>query len=174
MGTNGVGYFPLDCSLDTNFQLVEAEYGIKGFAIIVKIFQRIYGGQGYYCEWNNEVALLFSRQIGEGCNVVSEVVNKAIDRGIFDKEKFTKYGILTSLEIQKRYFEIVKRRKNVKAQREYLLVSYTHLNENVCISDENVYINGKNVDINEQRKVKESKGNKSKENKEPIGSSPAL
>lgn len=27
----GVDYFPLDCVLDDKFQLIEAEYGLKGF-----------------------------------------------------------------------------------------------------------------------------------------------
>ena len=96
----GIPYFPLDCQLDDKFALIEAEFGVKGFAVIVKLLQKIYGQQGYYCEFTNEIALLFSREIGLGCNVVSEIVSAAIKRGIFDKEMFEEYHILTSVGIQ--------------------------------------------------------------------------
>ena len=52
---DGVTYFPLDVVLDEKFELIEAEFGIKGFAVVVKLYQKIYG-QGYYCEWT-DVAL---------------------------------------------------------------------------------------------------------------------
>lgn len=159
---NGVDYFPLDTFLDTKFQLIEAEFGLTGFAIIVKLFQKIYGEQGYYCEWTNEVALLFSRKVCEGCNVVSEIVSAAIKRGIFDKDLYEKYQILTSKGIQERYFEAVNRRVKVNVKEEYLLVNATQIRENVNINRVNVCRNSKNADRNTQSKLKESKLNKSK------------
>ena len=63
MAKSGLEYFPLDVVLDDKFELIEAEFGLTGFAVIVKLFQKIYGGQGYYCEWTNEVALLFAKRI---------------------------------------------------------------------------------------------------------------
>ena len=59
MGKSGLPYVPLDVTLDNKFALIEAEFGIKGFGVIVKLFQEIYGGQGYYAEWTDEIALLF-------------------------------------------------------------------------------------------------------------------
>ena len=118
---SGIDYFPLDVRLNTKIKLIEAEFGLTGFAIIVKLFQAIYGERGYYGEWTNEVALLFSRDVGLGRSAVSEIVDAAIKRGIFDKTLYDKYHILTSDGIQERYFEIVSRRKNVKIIREYLL-----------------------------------------------------
>ena len=85
---NGIPYFPLDCQLDEKIELIEAEFGLTGFAVVVKLLQRIYGGEGYYCEWTNEVALLFSRKIGLGGNVVSEIVSASVRRGIFDRTLF--------------------------------------------------------------------------------------
>ena len=43
---NGINYFPLNVHLDDKFELIEAEFGLKGFAIVVKLFQKIYGQQG--------------------------------------------------------------------------------------------------------------------------------
>ena len=40
---NGVDYFPLDVHLDKKFELIEAEFGLTGFAVVVKLLQRIYG-----------------------------------------------------------------------------------------------------------------------------------
>lgn len=160
---NGVNYFPLDVYLDDNFKLLEAEFGLKGFGVIIKLYQKIYA-EGYFCHWDSEVMLLFSHDVGVGCGVVSEIINKALKRGIFNKELYDKYSILTSKGIQKRYFTIVKRRKVVEVKKEYLLINGMQNYQNAGEEEENAYINDKNVCKEEQRKEKESKVKKSKEN----------
>lgn len=165
MAKSGLDYFPLACSFEDKIELIEAEFGLRGLAIIVKLYQKIYGEFGYYCEWNDEVALLFSRKacgLPEGDNVVSEVIKAAIKREIFDNNMFLKYSILTSAGIQKRYFEAAKRRNEIEVEKSYLLVNASKLPKNVNIIQGNVYRNEKNVYRNQQSKVKESKGNKSK------------
>lgn len=161
--SNGITYFPLDVHLDDSFELIEAEFGLTGFAVIVKLYQKIYGTFGYYCEWKNDVALLFGKKVGLGGNAVSEIVSAAIRRGIFDEKLFKEYRILTSAGIQKRYFEIVSRRKKVDVKKEYLLIDTTLFLKNVNISPKNADISPKNADIFQQRKVKESKVKESKE-----------
>ena len=187
--SEGLPYFPLDVALDEKFELIEAEFGLTGFAVVIKLLQRIYAN-GYYCKWNHEVALLFTKSIGLGGNAVSSVINNgvsclsagghdvpqkngvvslfsgggivpeilraSINRGIFDKTMFEKYSILTSKGIQERYLEATKRRKLVKIEKAYLLVSGDNFSDNVYINSENVCNNSKNVDINSQRKGKES------------------
>ncbi len=154
---NGINYFPLNVHLDDKFELIEAEFGLKGFAIVVKLFQKIYGQQGYYCEWIEDVALLFGKNVGLGGDAVSEIVRAAIKRGIFDSELYDKYQILTSRGIQERYFEAVSRRKEVEVRKEYLLIKVDQIYKNVRILNENVNISSKNVNISEQKKVEESK-----------------
>ena len=168
----GIEYFPLDVCLDDKFELIEAEFGLTGFAVVVKLLQKIYGQFGYYCEWNIEVALLFAKRIGLGGSVVSEIVAASIRRGIFDKTMYDRYGILTSVGIQKRYFEAVSRRKIVKIKKEYLLVPCAQIPKNVYISEENVYISSENVDISKQSKVEESKVNNT--NTYTVPAAPAL
>ena len=155
--------FGLDCVMDDKMQLLEAAYGIKGYAVIIKLFQRIYGGDGYYCDWNDDVRLLFASRIGVGANLLSEIIEEAIKRGIFNKELFHKYKILTSAGIQVRFLKGTVRRKEVEMRREYLLFNYAILNKNVHLTGKNVVKNIKNVDIPEQRKVEESKGNEIKD-----------
>lgn len=154
---NGINYFPLNVHLDDKFELIEAEFGLKGFAIVVKLFQKIYGQQGYYCEWSEDVALLFGKNVGLGGDAVSEIVRAAIKRGIFDSELYDKYQILTSRGIQERYFEAVSRRKEVEVRKEYLLIKVDQIYKNVRILNENVNISSENVNISEQKKVEESK-----------------
>lgn len=166
---SGIDYFPLDCQLDDKFELIEAEFGLTGFAVVVKLLQKIYAGQGYYCEWTSEVALLFGKKLGLGGNAVSEIVEASIRRGIFDSRLYEKYSVLTSRGIQERYLEAVSRRKKVEFKKEYLLLCNTQNYKNVDISAENVYKNQKNADTSKQSKVKESRGNKSKVN---IGAMP--
>lgn len=157
----GVDYFPLDVRLDEKIELIEAEFGLQGFGVIVKLFQNIYGGRGYYIEWTDEVALLFAKKVGLGGNVVSEIVSASIRRGIFDENLFAKYQVLTSEGIQKRYFEIVTRRKDLEVDERYLLVSCTQKSENVDNNRVNVCNNSVNVCNNSQSKEKKSKEKKS-------------
>ena len=165
----GVEYFPLDVENDDKLDLIEAEFGLTGFAVIVKLYQRIYK-LGYYCEWNDEVALLFGKRLGTGGKAVSEIVSAAIRRKLFDEEIYRKYGVLTSRGIQKRYFEIVARRKNVEVEQRYLLVSrdLIPVNVNIMYAETPVNVNTMQTETPEnayrstQSKVKESKVKESK------------
>ena len=163
-GSPGIPWFPFDVHLDDKFELIEAEYGLTGFAVVVKLLQKIYGGQGYYCEFTKDVALLFSRNIGVGYNVVSEIVSASIRRGIFDKDIYEKYGVLTSKGIQTRYFEAVNRRINIEVKKEYLLVQVDQKYKNVNILSGNVNILGENVYRNGQSKEEYSREENSIEN----------
>lgn len=158
----GIPYFPLDVYVDDKIRLIEAEFGLKGFAVIVKLYQKIYGGFGYYCEWTNDVGLLFSQDVGEGYSSVSEIVSAAIRRGIFDNDLYEKYNILTSQGVQKRYFSAVSRRKQINVKSEYLLINVEQFSKNVNISSENVSRNTKNAYNFEQSKEKKNKVNKSR------------
>ena len=159
---SGIDYFPLDVNLDAKFELIEAEFGVTGFGVVVHLLQEIYGRAGYYIEWTEEVALLFTRKIGVGGSVVSEIVEASIKRGMFDKEMYDKYRVLTSQGIQKRYFEAVSRRKTLKVDSNILLVDVTQICKDVDIQKENVNILSKNADIHKQSKEKKSKVEKSK------------
>ena len=163
MGKEAFDFFPLDVHLSDKMELIEAEFGLIGFAVIVKLWMRIYGSRGYYCEFDEEVALMFSHKTGVGVNAVSK-------RGIFDKTLYEKYKILTSKGIQERCMKMCSRRKRFEVEKKYLLISVPDSFENVYIKGENVNISEENVYIFTQSKVKErkeSKVNKSKVNEVP-------
>ena len=157
----GVDYFSLDCYMDDKIKMIQAEFGLKGFAIVVKLWQTIYREHGYYCERNEEKKLLFASEEGADCGpgLINEIVQACIRRDIFSKKLFDKYQILTSRGIQKRYLSITAKRKKAEMKKEYSLVEVAHNS----INDDNNRVNvGKNqvnsVD-NTQSKVKESKVN---------------
>ena len=152
----GLDYFRLDCHLDDKFKLIEAEYGLKGFAVVVKLYQKIYGERGYYCEWDEDVALVFGAETRLGASVVSEIVNAAIKRKLFDRDTFDKYQILTSTGIQKWYFESIGRRERVEVIREYLLIPVGDLPKSVNIKAISADINPINADRNPQSTVHDS------------------
>lgn len=156
----GLDYFPMECVTDESIRLVTAEYGLQALSIIVKVYQMIYGGHGYYCEWNAEVGLLFAQENGLGCKQVSalnEILLCCMRRGVFSRLQYEKNGILTSEKIQEIFLMATKRRKNVKMKKAYLLVEVALFSENVDILDDNVDILNGNVITLEQSRVEESK-----------------
>lgn len=177
MAKAGIDYFPLNCRLDEKFELIEAEYGLKGFAVIVKLLQRIYGEHGYYCEWNDDIALLFARQVlscSGANNLIASIVAASVRRGIFDQTLFDKYGILTSKGIQKRYLEITYKRKAVEMKKAYLLLSAAEIKGNVTILGDSDDRNEENDDRNEQNKGKESKEKDIKRVERPVPARPTF
>ena len=105
--------------------------------------------------------MLLSRSFGlgnrEGENIIDQVVNASIKRGIFDKELFDKYSILTSSGIQKRYLDVTYKRKEVEIIGAYLLLSGAENRSNVVIIQKNDIRIIKNDIRKETSKVKESK-----------------
>lgn len=160
----GLDYFELDCQLEDKVKLIQAEFGLKGFAIVVKLYQKIYGGFGYYCEWNEDSLLLFMSENGVSSrdekNLISEIVAACIRRNIFSEKLFNDFGILTSYGVQKRYLNAVSRREKVELIKEYLLISVGKNQDNVCINSINVDRNYVNVCSNSQSREEKSREEK--------------
>lgn len=157
----GLDYFELDCHLNEKVRLVQAEFGLKGFAIVVKLYQKIFGELGYYCEWNEDSLLLFMSENGvfsrDEKNLINEIVSACIRRNIFSEYLFNKYGILTSECIQERYLNAASRRERIELKKEYLLLSDVQKQQNVVINSINVSNNSINVSNNSQSRVEKSK-----------------
>jgi len=156
----GLGYFPLDTNFDDTIELLEAKFGLEGFAIFIKLLQKIYSNN-YYLDWNEEIKLLFVKRHNLNINLVNEILNYCLEKNIFNNNLFSKFSILTSAGIQSRYFKAIERRKNIEIINEYILIDLKDIN--ATFKEINVDINSSNVDINSQSKVKKSKVNYSKE-----------
>jgi hypothetical protein len=151
----GLDYFELDCYLDDKFGMIEAEFGDKGFAIAVKLYQLIYRELGYYCEWSDELIPLHKSKMGlsSGIGTIKEVVQACIRVGIFSQELFDKYHILTSRGIQERYLRAVAKRKGIEVKKEYSLVKVTQN----AVNDGRNPVNDVNNPVNDAKKRKEKK-----------------
>ena len=163
----GLDYFPLDVDIDHNDKvaLIEAEFGMTGFAVVVKLYMKIYDA-GYFYEWSDKEKLLFSNRVKMTVEEVQAIVERCIHWELFDNGMFKKYGILTSSGIQERFIEATTRRKRVDFIRDYACNGVNvDIYPNLCAV--NVDINGVNVDIKytKERKGKESKLKESKEYK---------
>ncbi len=146
----GLDYFELDCQLDDKIKLIQAEFGLKGFAVVVKLYQKIYGTHGYYCEWNEDVLLLFMSEnglSGDSKNLIEDIVSACVRRNIFSEELYETYQILSSSGIQKRYVNAISKRVNVKLKKEYLLIN---VDKNIVFSDTN-QVSGVKNSINDAR-----------------------
>ena len=159
----GLDYFPLNVVLNSKFEIIEARFGIKGFAVIVKLFQYIYGTKGYYCEWDEDVLFVFAKRIGVGANSVSEILDTSLKKGIFNKDMYEKYSILTSEGIQQRYVE-AKRGGYARICKKYLLISIPKTEENGSETGVNVTKTEVNVTASTQRKEDKIKINQIKQN----------
>lgn len=164
MAKEGIDSFLLDCRTNDNISEIEAEFGLKGFGVIVRLWQKIYSEKGYYCEWIERSPLLFlSRWFGGNSgvtvNLINEIVDRCLENGIFNKQMYEKYSILTSTRIQKQYFDVVKRREKIDVFREYLLVSVDKIKGVAYINEDYACKIKENECKTSTSKVKESKDN---------------
>lgn len=171
MSREGISSFLLDCHTNESLAEIEAEYGAKGFAVVVRLWQKIYSEKGYYCEWNDRSPLLFlatwfGGNSGVDLNLINEVVSSALRVGIFDGGLYERYSILTSEGIQRRYFDVVRRRAELTVVEEYLLVSVGNFRGIVCKKSVSADKNGKIASNSATSKGKGSKA-KQREGKEP-------
>lgn len=160
----GLDYFPLDVDIDQDdkIALIEAQHGVTGFAVVIKLLMKIYKNS-YFYEWAEKEQLLFSKRVNVDINKVNAIINDCVKWGFFNKELFETYEILTSKGIQRRYLEAVGRRNKVIIEKKYLLLDSEIVNvyKNLVIVDDNPLSNVVNDYINTQSKVKESKVKKS-------------
>ena len=132
----GLDYFSLPCVEDEKIELIEAELGLEGFAVIVKLLGKIYGQNGYYCQWDSDCAMLFARKSCISYDFVNKVVDVAIKRGFFCHALFEKYGILTSSEIQQFFLNAAKRRKEVVLDSRFICVNESISDTRSCNTSE--------------------------------------
>ncbi len=167
--TNGINYFPFPTVLDQKRKLMRAHFGSEALYVEVLIMMQIYGEDGYFCKWSDDASTLFSVEHGIKKERLDRMIKEMVKREIFDKDLYENYGILTSAEIQENFFLACKRRKKVKVIEEYILCDvcnynfeFVSINDDADISSENADISSKNANIFQQRRVEESRGDKSR------------
>ena len=157
----GLNYFPQSVNFyeEDAIALAEAKYGIRANGVIGKLMCKIFK-EGYYTEWGEEQAMLFTRKLGGEVNVeeVEGIIEIMLKKGFFYKEYYERFHILTSIEIQRIWKEATSRRKKNDDVLPYLLIDDEKKKENGCKLKENVDNSDKNADIPKQSKEKQSRG----------------
>ena len=122
---DGINYFPVGVNFmeENAMEVIEAKYGIKGSAIVLKLMCKIYK-EGYYIRWDEEQCLIFANKAGREVQAeeVQGIIEILFTKGILDRNRYQENGILTSESIQKVWMEATKRRKRELSELPYLMV----------------------------------------------------
>ena len=67
---DGINYFPVGVNFmeENAMEVIEAKYGIKGPAIVLKLLCKIYK-EGYFIRWDEEQCLIFANKAGREVQV---------------------------------------------------------------------------------------------------------
>jgi hypothetical protein len=156
---SGLDYFPLNVTLDEKFRFIEIKFGLEGFAVIIKLLQKIYFNC-YYMKLGEDEAVLIADELRMDYTRFVEILDEALKRGMFNKELYESYQILTSRGIQRVFLTATKKRVSKDIEPKFLLVEE--------VSEEETAISAEEIPISDaestQSKVKESKEKQSKVN----------
>ena len=101
---DGINYFPVGVNFmeENAMEVIEAKYGIKGPAIVLKLLCKIYK-EGYFIRWDEEQCLIFANKAGREVQAkeVQGIIEILFIKGILDRNSYLENGILTSANIQK-------------------------------------------------------------------------
>lgn len=113
---NGLSEFPLDVNIfEADYKVTKLydRYGPRGFTVYIGILCIIYR-DGYYLEIPMEgLHTLLKKMIGSrwlDTTSISNIISYCGEIGLFDKN-LLEQGVITSVDIQKRYKEANKRSK---------------------------------------------------------------
>ena len=187
---DGINYFPVGVNFmeENAMEVIEAKYGIKGSAIVLKLMCNIYK-EGYYIRWDEEQCLIYANKAGREVQAeeVQGIIEILFTKGILDRNSYQENGILTSESIQKVWMEATKRRKRELSELPYLMVKPEKENrkadtppalqeiqqpelfkkEKTPVNQKNVVhhvaVDAKNACNSGQSKVKEKKAEENKE-----------
>jgi len=118
---NGILFFPHEVSVPDNIKLVRAKFGIAGYGIVYMLYERIFS-LGYYTPWNEDICALFAEECHLLPEKVQPVVEYAVLKNVFCSELYDKFKILTSADIQSKFFYAARKRDEIKINNDFLLI----------------------------------------------------
>jgi hypothetical protein len=116
----GIEYFSLDVFLDEKVGYIEATHGAEGHYFWIKMLQKIYAN-GYYMEWTKFSLAAMKRETGIEMDKIEEILECCLEAGLFSRELFDRFGVVTSKGVQKRFYMAARKRKEVDIILEYVL-----------------------------------------------------
>jgi hypothetical protein len=114
----GLEYFPLNCQMDDKVEMLEAEHGLIGFALYIKLLQHIY--QTNDAELDMSVVFRW-KTLGKQLEMSVETLKAHIETmfavGLFDRQAFDDRQVLTSNGIQKRRMKVAGLREKDRSRK---------------------------------------------------------
>ena len=155
---NTVDYFPHDCLHGRKMHIIETKYGNDGYAVWFKILEQLGLSENHYIDLREETQIMYLESILKideklMWQILSDLAKlNAIDKDLYEE------NIIWSEKFTDSIMDAYKRRSVVIADKNYILKELLHTE---------THLNGVNAGIKPQTKVKETKGNKKKENNIP-------
>lgn len=161
MKSQSLKFFPRESKLTTQEQLFMADFNIsnkervsnqklEAFAVYILLRMKMSDDDdtGYFLKFDQDLLNLLSCSIGTDNKFLTRVVKRCLERGLFDKVMFNKYQILTSPDIQDKYFFGKQRCTKIRVIKDYLYgfiyEKYDFVNKKCEIVNKNGEIVNKN------------------------------
>lgn len=164
----GLDYFPFDIDFfeDEKIGAISGEFGIKGEIATIKLLCAVYRN-GYFLQWNEMLKMKLLKNLpGVSAELIDQIVSRLVKWGFYDQSLFDSDKILTSVGIQTRYFEAIKRRKTNEVF-PYLLVNVCNNgvndNNNSISADSNTQSKGNNSTVTDKEKLSNESKKKAEE-----------
>ena len=133
MKSQSLKFFPRESKLSNQEELLLSDFNISNkdkvanqrlecFAVYMLLLMKMSedDNAGYFLEYNQDNKNLLANKIGTDNKFLNRVVFRCIERGLFDKAMFQKYNILTSADIQDKYFFGKQRCSKIRVVVDYL------------------------------------------------------
>lgn len=114
----GLEYFPLDCQMDDKIEMLEAEHGMEGFGVYIRLLQHCYQQE----DGKLDMSVVFRwKTLGKTLGILPENLRKMVDTmleiGLFDRKTFDEQQQLTSNGIQKRLDKVATLRQKERQRK---------------------------------------------------------
>jgi len=158
---------------DTKIDKLLESQGWYGFNIYFYLCMRAMGSNGYYYKWCYDDCASTARKMGGAirAGTVKEAVDYCFQIGLFNRELFEEWGVLTSRGIQRSYWLVLKTRRSRSVYKELWLLkkeeceglAFVSINGDMSGTNDHLQGTNGNMQATNAAKVKESKGKESKD-----------
>ena len=121
---NHITFFKRDIDMtnDTRMRKVLRRYGGLSVAVYEEVLAMVYETGSYYLPWSDDYALDIADRLYEpDQEKIRQIIGLLIESGLFSKEIFDEFGILTSRGIQERFTDRGDQSHRRREIREYAL-----------------------------------------------------
>jgi hypothetical protein len=122
----GLDQYNIDLSIlhDSGFQVVAQKFGSKVYEILLLLLDAICR-RGYYAKWSDDEKKLLANRLTRRTSTekVDEIVMSLAGAGVFDEAMLREHQVLTSMDIQTKYFRATARRVRSRDEKlDFLLI----------------------------------------------------